>query len=65
MARSRLIRYMVDAGAVDGTTGENKYYVDNFTLEQNAAVLRRLRWLLAALPREGDSNVWKLARGRR
>ena len=43
----RLIRHMVDAGAVDGTTGENKYYVDNFTLEQNAAVLRRLRWLLA------------------
>ena len=42
----RLIRRMVDAGAVDGTSGENKYYVDNFTLEQNAAVLRRLRWLL-------------------
>ncbi len=42
----RLIRHMVDAGAVDGTTGENKYYVDNFTLEQNAAVLRRLRWLM-------------------
>ena len=42
----RLIRHMVDAGAVDGTSGENKYYVDNFTLEQNAAVLRRLRWLM-------------------
>ena len=42
----RLIRRMVDAGAVDGTSGENKYYVDNFTLEQNAGVLRRLRWLL-------------------
>ncbi len=42
----RLIRHMVDAGAVDGTSGENKYYVDNFTLEQNSAVLRRLRWLL-------------------
>ncbi len=41
-----LIRYMVDAGAVDGTTGENKYYVDNFTLRENAAVLRRLRWLM-------------------
>ena len=46
MVKGRLIRYMVDAGAVDGTTGENKYYVDNFTLEQNAAVLRRLRWLM-------------------
>ncbi len=42
----RLIRRMVDAGAVDGTSGENKYYVDNFTLEQNAGMLRRLRWLL-------------------
>ncbi len=42
----RLIRHMVDAGAVDGTTGENKYYVDNFTLEQNAGMLRRLRWLM-------------------
>ena len=42
----RLIRRMVDAGAVDGTSGENTYRVDNFTLEQNAAVLRRLRWLL-------------------
>ncbi len=44
MARSRLIRHVVDAGAVDGTTSENKYYVDNFTLEQNAAVLERLRF---------------------
>ena len=43
----KLIRHMVDAGAVDGTSGENKYYVDNFTLEQNAGMLRRLRWLLA------------------
>ena len=37
---------MVDAGAVDGSSGENKYYVDNFTLEQNAAVLERLRALV-------------------
>ena len=42
----KLIRFMVDAGAVDGTSGENKYYVDNFTLEQNAGLLRRLRWLM-------------------
>ena len=42
----RLIRHMVDAGAVDGTSGENTYRVDNFTLEQNAGMLRRLRWLL-------------------
>ena len=37
-----LIRPMADTGAVDGTTSENKYYIDNFTLEQNAAVLRGL-----------------------
>ena len=42
----KLIRGMVDAGAVDGTTGENTYRVDNFSLEQNAAVLERLRALV-------------------
>ncbi len=39
----QLIRHMVDDGAVDGTSGENKYYVDNFTLDQNGQVLERLR----------------------
>ena len=39
----RLIERMVDTGAVDGTSGESKYYVDNFTLEENAALLGRLR----------------------
>jgi hypothetical protein len=43
----RLIRYMVDRGAVDGATGERRYYVDNFTLEENAAVLRRLHAAVA------------------
>jgi hypothetical protein len=38
----RLIRRMVDTGAVDGTSGESKYYVDNFTLEENAVLLERL-----------------------
>ena len=38
----RLIRFMVDRGAVDGATGLRRYYVDNFTLEENSAVLRRL-----------------------
>ena len=42
----RLIRRMVDAGAVDGTGGENKYYVDNFTLEHNGELLERLRRLV-------------------
>jgi hypothetical protein len=32
----------VDAGAVDGTSGEkSKYYVDNFTLDENAEALER------------------------
>ena len=44
----QLIRRMVDAGAVDGTSGENKYYVDNFTLEHNGAVLERLHGVVAA-----------------
>jgi hypothetical protein len=43
----RLIRFMVDRGAVDGATGERRYYVDNFTLEENAAVLRRLHAAVA------------------
>jgi hypothetical protein len=42
----RLIRFMVDQGAVDGATGQRQYCVDNFTLEENAAVLRRLHELV-------------------
>ena len=42
----RLITHLVDRGAVDGTSGENKYYVDNFTLDENAAVLTRLHNLV-------------------
>jgi hypothetical protein len=42
-----LIRRMVEAGAVDGTSGENKYYVDNFTLEQNGKLLAQLHKLVA------------------
>jgi len=40
---ARLIRQMVNDGAVDGTSGENKYMVDNFTLEHNGGVLARLK----------------------
>jgi hypothetical protein len=47
----RLIRRMVDTGAVDGTSGESKYYVDSFTLEENAALLNRLNGAIEeALP---------------
>ncbi|MDA0733008.1 MAG: hypothetical protein BZY73_06570 [SAR202 cluster bacterium Casp-Chloro-G3] len=45
-ADRRLIERMVDTGAVDGTTGESKYYVDNFTLEENAEVLGKLHRLV-------------------
>lgn len=36
---ARLISEMVDDGAVDGGSGLNRYYVDNFTLEENAELL--------------------------
>ncbi len=42
----QLITHLVDRGAVDGTSGESKYYVDNFTLDENAAVLERLHRLV-------------------
>ena len=34
-----MITQMVDDGAVDGGSGINRYYVDNFTLEENGEVL--------------------------
>ena len=36
------IRFLVDSGAVTGVTGEHDYLVDEFTLEENAAVLQQL-----------------------
>ncbi len=39
---SRLITMMVDEGAVDGGSGLNRYYVDNFTLEENGELLELL-----------------------
>lgn len=36
------IRFLVDAGAVSGVSGEHDYLVDEFTLEENAAVLQEL-----------------------
>ena len=36
---ARLITEMVNDGAVDGGSGQNRYYVDNFTLEENAQLL--------------------------
>ena len=43
---TRMIRYMVDNGAVNGGNGENTYHVDNFTLEENAELLRALHGLV-------------------
>ena len=44
----RLIRRMVDDGSVDGGSGINRYYVDNFTLEENGEVLAKLHRLAEA-----------------
>jgi hypothetical protein len=33
----------VDIGTVDGAFGEGKYYVDNFTLDENTVLLGMLR----------------------
>ena len=49
MAGVRLIHRMVELGAVDGFSGENKNYVDGFTLEENGAELRRLREMVGAV----------------
>ena len=40
------IRFLVDAGAVSGVSGEHDYLVDEFTLEENAAVLAELHELV-------------------
>ena len=36
------IRFLVDAGAVTGVSGAHDYQVDEFTLEENAAILQEL-----------------------
>ena len=41
-----IIRDMVAAGAVDGTSGENKDYVDGFSLNENIEHLECIRnWI--------------------
>jgi hypothetical protein len=39
---TRLIKYLVDHGAVDGTTGRQEYRVDGFTTEEHGRVLALL-----------------------
>ena len=41
-SETRVIERSVDMGAVDGTTGEKKYYVDGFTTQENGELLARL-----------------------
>ena len=47
---ARLITEMVDDGAVDGGSGLNRYYVDNFTLEQNGELLGLLHGMVEERP---------------
>ena len=45
---ARMVQGMVEAGAVDGTTGDAVPTVDNFSMEENAALLARLHRLVEA-----------------
>ena len=45
---ARMVQHMIEAGAVDGTTGDAVPTVDNFSMEENGALLARLhRWVEA------------------
>ena len=43
---ARMVQGMIEAGAVDGTTGDAVPTVDNFSMEENAALLARLHRLV-------------------
>ena len=45
---ARMVQGMVDAGVVDGTTGDAVPTVDNFSMEENGALLARLHSLVEA-----------------
>ena len=51
------IRYLVDSGAVTGVTGAHDYLVDEFTLEENAAVLRELHGYVTDRLSRGSSEA--------
>ena len=46
-SESSMVQGMVDAGAVDGTTGDAVPTVDNFSMDENGALLARLHALAA------------------
>ena len=43
---TRMVQGMIDSGAVDGTTGDAVPTVDNFSMEENGALLARLHRLI-------------------
>ena len=45
---ARMVQGMIDAGAVDGTTGDAVPTVDNFSMDENGAILARLHDLVNA-----------------
>ena len=45
---ARMVQGMVEAGAVDGTTGDSVPTVDNFSMAENGALLTRLHRLVEA-----------------
>ena len=54
---ARLITQMVDDGAVDGGSGLNRYYVDNFTLEQNGELLGLVHeWVDGGLGQKNETG---------
>ena len=50
------IRFLVDSGAVSGVSGEHDYLVDEFTLEENAAVLTELHELVNSRLASGSNG---------
>ena len=45
---AEMVQGMIDAGAVDGTTGDAVPTVDNFSMDENGALLARLHHLISA-----------------
>ena len=45
---AQMVQGMIDAGAVDGTTGDSVPTVDNFSMDENGALLARLHHLVSA-----------------
>ena len=46
---ARMVQGMIDAGAVDGTTGDAVPTVDNFSMDENGTILARLQAQLSGV----------------